>query len=717
VARSWSDEPVLETVRQIYSGRSCVGDADSVVRIGGRAQWRHLSAVLLALTGVVSLAWAYTAAGRLNAAAPAAVVAGVLLTGLGTALGYQTIRRTSPTDPVKQLEYVRDELARQVDRQWRREARIRGLSQPHPLRVRWSATGRPGAVAANDAVDEVAGLKPDGDLSGVADAWRALPARQLVVTGAAGAGKTSLAVLFTLGLLGESRPGEPVPVLLNLSGWDPSYEYVDDWLVRRLAELYPWLRDSWRFGRDAALRLVDRSLIVPVLDGLDELPEPLRGAVVTALAAAVEQDWPLVVTCRTNEYDETIAASDSTLARAAVVEIEPVNAREIGEYLYAGQTAGESRWAGVVAHLAAHSEGALAKALSTPLMVYLARTVYAPPETDPIELTRISEQADIEKHLLRGYLPALYGPHMPDPDRHGSAPLHHYPTDKVRRWLAYLAHLLERQQTRELHWWRLIPTDPLYRGATSLGVAGLGLLVCMLGIAILSGPRSAVAFGFSVGFTGLTFMFYAAGTEPKPHRINLSPGYLRFWVALSAAVVVISGSVQASVILLEPGQVPDVETYIGILLRVATLAFVTLGVLYQTARIAAGRGFSDPIRSLFDNRNRFLVLWFGLALILAVGGPVLFARDQVAPTISLYGFGSLLSLVAIIAPTNAWFAFGLVRFWRTRQGLLPWHVMHFLHDANRRGVLTQVGTAYQFRHARVQDYLADLVIRSPHRAV
>jgi hypothetical protein len=47
-----------------------------------------------------------------------------------------------------------------------------------------------------------------------------------------------------------------------------------------------------------------------------------------------------------------------------------------------------------------------------------------------------------------------------------------------------------------------------------------------------------------------------------------------------------------------------------------------------------------------------------------------------------------------------------VRVWFGSRGSLPWRVASFLEDAHRRGVLRQVGTAYQFRHARLQDHLA-----------
>jgi hypothetical protein len=37
----------------------------------------------------------------------------------------------------------------------------------------------------------------------------------------------------------------------------------------------------------------------------------------------------------------------------------------------------------------------------------------------------------------------------------------------------------------------------------------------------------------------------------------------------------------------------------------------------------------------------------------------------------------------------------------------PWRLMRFLDEAHRRGVLRQVGPVYQFRHAYLQEALAE----------
>lgn len=65
--------------------------------------------------------------------------------------------------------------------------------------------------------------------------FRKLPARQLVVLGEPGGGKSVLALLLTLGLLRDGEPEAAVPVLLSASTW-AVHERLDHWLERRLTE-------------------------------------------------------------------------------------------------------------------------------------------------------------------------------------------------------------------------------------------------------------------------------------------------------------------------------------------------------------------------------------------------------------------------------------------------------------------------------------------------
>jgi hypothetical protein len=64
-----------------------------------------------------------------------------------------------------------------------------------------------------------------------------------------------------------------------------------------------------------------------------------------AFTQRVTQAQRFVLTCRSAEYRDLVAATGTPLARTAVVEIEPVTAAQAAEYLPAGQVEGPRRWA------------------------------------------------------------------------------------------------------------------------------------------------------------------------------------------------------------------------------------------------------------------------------------------------------------------------------------------------------------------------------------
>jgi hypothetical protein len=446
-------------------------------------------------------------------AGPAAVpVRGTaLLRAMASAVSFRMASRAHPAgpDPAALRDRAARDLATWVERQWRQEATARLLDRPEPLQVRWSWTARPAApppgevLGAAAATGQVRRLPLRGDLGDVVDRFVQLPQRQLVVLGRPGAGKSVLVLLLTLGLLGRWRPGEPVPVLLNVSSWKPNREHLDSWLGRRLLEEYPVLGNQRLYGVDVAMRLVAAGGVLPVLDGLDELPQTQHPTAVAGLNHAVGGGRPLVVACRAEEYQAAVAATGTTLGRAAVVELEPVDVVAAAAYLQGGQVHGNRRWAPVVAHLGANPRGPLAQALSTPLMVYLARTVYTAPERDPTELCdprRWAEPGQIEDHLLDAYLPAIYarGSLLPVADGQSPPTVRIYPADRAQQWLTFLAVRMGALGTRDIAWWHLPRMIPRFR------------LVFGLTVRITAGLAFGLAFGLTYGFTygldrGLTY--------------------------------------------------------------------------------------------------------------------------------------------------------------------------------------------------------------------
>jgi NACHT domain len=388
----------------------------------------------------------------------------------------------TPVDEATRLDRAAEQLAGAVAGQWQDKAGRLALHRPAPLRLTWATTARPVAapahtIAAGTLTGRVVRLHLQGHLDEVADKFLALPQRRLVVLGEPGAGKTVLALLLTLELLKRRRPNQPLPVLLGLSSWDPTTEHLHTWLARRLDEDYPALAVP-AYGPAAATRLLSTGRILPVLDGLDELPGPLRATAIGELDRA----WatrPLVLTCRGREYQHAVAAGGGVLAAAAVVELQPVTAAQATEFLLDAAAPTPQRWDRVAAPLRAHPHGALAAALSIPLMVALARIAYTSPGRDPAELVGLAQtsgQADeVERHLLGAFVPAVYA-HQPTPD--GRRP--RWDADQAERWLRFLAGHLHRLGAHDLAWWQLTWAVPgrVYRWSVGLAIwVWTGLMV------------------------------------------------------------------------------------------------------------------------------------------------------------------------------------------------------------------------------------------------
>jgi hypothetical protein len=430
-----------------------------------------------------------------------------------------------------------EQLAAAVAAQWNREAEIRGLNFPLPLSVGWSAASRAmmdrpsalaGGSARRDSQDRLARFS--GQLSEVADAFERIPARRLVVIGDPGAGKTVLVVQLVRELLKRRIPGQPVPVLLPIASWNPNAEHLHAWMAARLEESYPALRARAVItGTTMAMQFIQTNRILPVLDGLDEMPSGLRAAAVRSLNRALPATDPLVLTCRADEYRQAIAPVDAPvdapahspadqvaepLAAAAVVELCPLRRDDVEAYLReATPHRYADKWIPVFRCLREDPHGPLAQALSTPLMTALARTAYCDSAEDPAVLLELRSRGreGIEGHLIDRLVPALYAGH-PRPAGEGA-----WTAEQARAWMSVLALCLSRLGTPDLAWWRL------YRSVSAPVFGLLFGLVSGIMVWLASGIPTAAREGAGGGVSQVAFgvMFGAAaalvvGTERRP---------------------------------------------------------------------------------------------------------------------------------------------------------------------------------------------------------
>ena len=419
------------------------------------------------------------------------------------------------------LAGIATELAGRLRSQWEREAEARGLNDPYPLPVSWNAADVPLAgdlvalrrLAVSSAAwsgpareDWARGLE---DLAGeggeLVDVLARVPTGRLVVLGEPGAGKTMLVVRLVLDLLARRADGAPVPVLASVASWNPAEQDLHGWLAATLITGYPDLALPAPPGSAGGNRfeaLLAAGLILPVLDGLDEIPESARPAAIARINRELRPGEQVVVTCRTEQYRAAVSPQDGQGAalRAAAVQLSALEFDEVASYLRkdAGP-ASEGRW-DFLDTLGAGSP--VRQALAMPLMAGLARAIYNPRPgemagdlRDPGKELRKPDLADrkaVESLLFDAFIPAAY--RVPTGGRWAK---------HAEMWLAFLASHLEQTGSPDLAWWQLKKARTGAWAGTKAPARGVIVsirgLVFALVVALAAGVVAGVVAGIGAG--------------------------------------------------------------------------------------------------------------------------------------------------------------------------------------------------------------------------
>ncbi|WP_394619283.1 NACHT domain-containing protein [Lentzea sp. JNUCC 0626] len=631
--------------------------------------------------------------------------------------------------PLGRVERAADELALRVRIRARAEYEHQQLDDPFPLPVRWEHV----FGELSDHARNIAAGPLDGRFAQIAEVYRRVPTGRLVVLGAAGSGKTMLATRLTLDLIDERVPGGPVPVRVGIGSWDPGRADLRTWLAELLIRDHPELA-AVNGSLTLAAELLGSDLVVPVLDGFDEMAAGLRAR---ALRLLSRSGWPLVLTSRPAEYENAVAAD--VLTRAAVVRLDRLSPADLAEYLPLA-TPSRSGWDRVIARL--DESPAVAEALSTPLMVSLARSVYGDtPGADPAELLRFREASEVEAHLLGGYVPSRYD----GPGR--------WRAEQVGRWLGHLARHGVSGRESGIAWWRL--GLPLWSQAAVVAlvsalailliyvVVGAPLTVLLHEVTFPQAVRRQVGNGLANGLAAgpvlgiahaLVRRFRAIG--PAPSRIRLRwdrAGAIPLAQVRSRVVTALLGGlgfgVVAGTLRALSGAMPLRDgAVLGAVFAVVfgSAAAMAIAVVSWFESPADADAAASPGDSLRASREAVLVQMllggsvFGVTAglvgyafadrILGIASP----GDSTALSYAL-GVGALnwvMGALVYLVTVSAWGHWLVVaRVWLPLTGRVPWRLLGFLDDAYGRGVLRQSGPVWEFRHERLQRHLARQAVR------
>jgi hypothetical protein len=612
-----------------------------------------------------------------------------------------------------------DQLALGVLDFWRGEVKKRRISTPAPIRVRWQ-WGPADVTPSREEVSTVpvsgTGPRPLPDLSpdgpnphspGVLldagtviqlhdEVYYALGQGRLVLLGASGAGKTGAMILLLLAALDHrlgvpeaQRSEVPVPVWLTLGGWDPTDQTLHQWAAAAIYREHPYLRAS-DYRPDPVGELLRRGQVALFLDGLDEMAPSARAE---ALARLEQEGAGLrfVLSSRPEEYRQAIC--EERVHNTAVIEVQPVDPEEACAYLLRDQIGAQrDRWVEFCDYLTRHPDSIAAQALNNPLTLSLVRATYE--GQDPSSLAdpaRFNTVAALREHLIERILIIAYPVECDRAD--------------ATQWLAWIAHHLGAN--RDLAWWHIPDWIPRWQFLLAGGLAGGFLGGLAAGLAM--GFGTVLAGGLVGGLLGASV---SVDTEKEPRAIFPRwPRPREFFGLLMGGLLagllagLMVGGVAGAGLMV--GGVAGAGLMVGIVVWLLSRLWALLDL--WTVLPLQGASTVTPITSYRVDRRTSIVVGFALGLGsgLFLGGLTgglgngllgglmvgLVSGLLFALLIGLLTGSMTVSLAELILPiTGA----GKVKFIRV------------LEDAHRLQVLRQAGAVYQFRHAELQDHLAEI---------
>ena len=315
----------------------------------------------------------------------------------------------------------------------------------------------------------------------------------LLLLGEPGAGKTTSLLELARDLLSRASSDEthPIPAIFNLSSWAQKRLSLPDWMVEELNSKY-------QVPHQLASQWTEGSHILPLLDGLDEVPETYRSLCVQTINAyRKEHGFSSMVVCsRAKEY----LTLTIRIALNRAVTIEPLTFQQIDKYL---SKKGKSFR---TVQIALHNDTSLQEMVSTPLMLSIIALAFRnAPLGDEIMSTRDPEAR--RALIFEKYIEVVI-------NRRG--PINRYAPEQTIHWLAWLAKKMQANNETEFYLERMQPDGLLddsarmrYRNMIIRLVFGLNYVVTCALFALFRGDSAPTKPG----------LFFWLGSEGKGNEV------------------------------------------------------------------------------------------------------------------------------------------------------------------------------------------------------
>ncbi len=239
----------------------------------------------------------------------------------------------------------------------------------------------------------------------------------LLILGAPGSGKTMTLLELANDLLkrASESPNAPIPVVFNLSSWVTRQQPLADWLVEELQTKY-------QIPRKMSKQWIKDGVILPLLDGLDEVHAESREACVVAINK-FQTDYGLlggiVVCSRVEEYN----ALKTHLKLQGAILIQPLTQDQVNDWLNAAGDKLASLRSALL------TDATLRELTQTPLMLTVMGLAY---QNRQVETTTVTSVESRRQQIFGAYIDQMF-------KRVARTKSQLYSRGQTLKWLAWLA--------------------------------------------------------------------------------------------------------------------------------------------------------------------------------------------------------------------------------------------------------------------------------------
>jgi GTPase SAR1 family protein len=544
---------------------------------------------------------------------------------------------------------------------------------------------------------------------------------RLLIAGNPGVGKTVLLLKFAINSLDNIKDieKEPFPVIFNLASWSEEYKNFGDWLSAMLVSGYG-------FSKAFAETILQQERIIFLLDGLDELARneteeiaaEKRAKCLAALDDYLKGERKAVICSRIEEFLSMKKQQRQDAPVSAKVRVLNLTKEQVLKALRQAGDDSEFKH-----HKAANNllkiiekeeNDNFLEVLGTPFYFTTAMEVF---DREILNEKDLPEKADeIKKYLIEKFV---------ERKLKIEANPNNFESEKTRKWLKWLARLMERKQRITFELADLQPADldkkwhlDLFIGLSFGLFAGLAF---GLFIGLLFSLFAGLVFGLFIGLLAVLVMGLAINRFTRfddylstEDIISLDFSNLldlSYWKLLFSILVIDLFTVLCAGLV--------VGLFVGLF---GGLLFVLVGGgfsgllvglffgLEELKRIESITYLQSPYQRIYG--GFFVNLVFAVVVSLALAGFTL-SVNYINDNGLLNFTPKLMMMLAIFVPlvlliTTALFLHSILRFCLYLEDKMPLRYATFLNYATELRILEKDGGQWRFRHQNLQVYFAEL---------